>query len=31
LGGDTIKAAFGSNYDRLIAVKKKYNFKNFSA
>jgi len=28
-GKDTIKAAFGSNYDRLMAAKKKYDPKNF--
>jgi hypothetical protein len=28
-GEDTIKAAFGSNYNRLMAVKKKYDSKNF--
>jgi Berberine and berberine like len=28
-GEDTIKAAFGPNYDRLMAIKKKYDPKNF--
>ena len=28
-GEDTIKAAFGPNYDRLTAIKKKYDPKNF--
>jgi hypothetical protein len=28
-GEDTIQAAFGSNYNRLMAVKKKYDSKNF--
>src|SRR6202047_905863 len=28
-GADTIKAAFGPNYDRLTAIKKKYDPKNF--
>jgi hypothetical protein len=28
-GEDTIKAAFGSNYDRLMSVKKEYDPKNF--
>ena len=28
-GEDTIKATFGPNYDRLVAIKKKYDPKNF--